>query len=156
MTVELELALGYGCERRGLPAKASYQRWALAALAAARRRGRHALSIRLVDADEGRQLNRDFRGKDYPTNVLSFPADETIDGARLLGDLALCAPVIAREAAEQGKAVRAHHAHLTIHGVLHLLGHDHQDEAGAARMEALEIRILAGLGYANPYEEARP
>ena len=153
MTVELELALGYGCERRGLPAKASYQRWALAALATARRRGRYALSLRVVGADEGQQLNRDFRAKDYPTNVLSFPADETIDGVRLLGDLALCAPVIAREAGEQNKTTRAHHAHLTIHGVLHLLGHDHEGAAAAARMEALEIRILAGLGIANPYEE---
>lgn len=156
MSVELELALGYGCERRGLPAKASYQCWALAALAAARRRGRYALSLRVVGADEGQQLNRDFRAKDYATNVLSFPADETIDGVRLLGDLALCAPVIAREAGEQGKSVRAHHAHLTVHGVLHLLGHDHQDAADAERMEALEIRILASLGYANPYEELRP
>jgi probable rRNA maturation factor len=156
MSAELLLALGYGCERRGLPAKASYQRWALAALAGARRRGRYALSLRLVDAEEGRQLNRDFRAKDYATNVLSFPADETIDGVRLLGDLALCAPVIAREAGEQGKATRAHHAHLTVHGVLHLLGYDHEDEAGAARMEALEIRILAGLGHANPYEELHP
>lgn len=153
MSAELLLALGYGCERRGLPAKASYQRWALAALAGARRRGRYALSLRVVDAEEGRQLNRDFRAKDYATNVLSFPADETIDGVRLLGDLALCAPVIAREAGEQGKTARAHHAHLTVHGVLHLLGHDHEETSGAARMEALEIRILAGLGYANPYEE---
>jgi len=156
MSVELDLALGYGCERRGLPAKVSYQRWSLAALAAARRRGRYALSLRVVGADEGQQLNRDFRAKDYATNVLSFPADETIDGVRLLGDLALCAPVIAREAGEQGKSVRAHHAHLTVHGVLHLLGHDHEDAAGAERMEALEIRILASLGYANPYEELRP
>ena len=156
MSVELVLALGYGCERRGQPAKASYQRWALAALAGARRRGRYALSLRLVGADEGRQLNRDYRGKDYATNVLSFPADETVDGVRLIGDLALCAPVIAREAAEQGKTTLAHHAHLTVHGVLHLLGYDHEDEAGAARMEALEIRILAGLGHANPYEELRP
>lgn len=156
MSVELLLALGYGCERRGLPAKASYQRWALAALAAARRRGRYALSLRVVGANEGRQLNRDFRAKDYATNVLSFPADETINGLRLLGDLALCAPVIAREAGEQGKSARAHHAHLTVHGVLHLLGHDHEDAAAAARMEALEIRILASLGYANPYEELRP
>ncbi|MBK8066974.1 MAG: rRNA maturation RNase YbeY [Rhodanobacteraceae bacterium] len=156
MSVELVLALGYGCERRGLPAKASYQRWALAALAGARRRGCFALSLRLVGADEGRQLNRDYRGKDYATNVLSFPADATMDGQRLIGDLALCAPVIAREAGEQGKSTQAHHAHLTVHGVLHLLGYDHEDAAGAARMEALEIRILAGLGYANPYEEFCP
>ena len=115
-----------------------------------------SISIRLADDAEVHELNRQWRGKDKPTNVLSFPADETVDGVRLIGDLALCAPVIAREAAEQGKTTLAHHAHLTVHGVLHLLGYDHEDEAGAARMEALEIRILAGLGHANPYEELRP
>lgn len=154
MTLELELALGYAASRRGVPARTSFQRWAEAALRSTGRRGRLLLSLRVVDDAEGRQLNRDYRGRDYATNVLSFPADARIDGARLLGDLALCAPVVAREADEQGKPAIAHWAHLTVHGVLHLLGHDHQDAAQAAAMEALEVRILAGLGYANPYEGA--
>ncbi|GMU42069.1 MAG: rRNA maturation RNase YbeY [Xanthomonadales bacterium] len=153
MTLQLELALGYAAPRRGVPARASFQRWAEAALRGARRRGRFALSLRVVDADEGHRLNRDYRGRDYPTNVLSFPADARMDGARLLGDLALCAPVVAREAVEQGKSATAHWAHLTVHGVLHLLGHDHEDAARASTMEALEVRILAGLGLCNPYED---
>ncbi len=144
--------LGYAVPRRGVPAPASFRRWVAAALRGAGRRKAAELSIRLVDAGEGRTLNRDYRGKDYATNVLSFPA-ELPPGVNLplIGDLAICAPVVAREAAEQGKAVREHYAHLTVHGVLHLLGHDHLEDAEAERMEALEIRILAGLGIADPY-----
>lgn len=156
MTLELQLALGYGAPRRGVPARASFQRWAEAALRGARRHGRYALSLRVVDAEEGRQLNHQWRGRDYATNVLSFPAGERIEGLRLLGDIALCAPVVAREAGEQGKPVSAHFAHLTVHGILHLLGHDHETAADAAAMEALEVRILATLGLANPYEDALP
>jgi probable rRNA maturation factor len=115
------------------------------------------VAIRIVGAQEGRALNRHYRGKDYATNVLSFPAD--VDGAGLpkgvklplLGDIVLCAPVIAREAKEQKKPLNAHYAHLTVHGVLHLLGWDHQDEREADCMEALEREILAGLGIADPY-----
>ena len=110
------------------------------------------VSGRITDAKTGRQLNRDFRGKDYATNVLSFPA-EWPPGMRspMLGDLAICAPVVAREAREQGKAVRDHYAHMVIHGTLHLLGYDHIDEAEAERMETLETKLLAGIGIANPY-----
>lgn len=146
------LSVGYAVPRAGLPAPASFRRWVGAALHGARRRKPAELAIRIVDADEGRALNRDYRGKDYATNVLSFPA-ELPPGLKLplIGDLAICAPVVQREAAEQGKAARDHWAHLTVHGVLHLLGYDHIDDTDAHVMEALEIRILATLSIANPY-----
>src|SRR5690606_7773710 len=120
--------------------------------AGARRRRATELSIRIVDDAEARALNRDYRNRDYATNVLSFPADLPPGiTVPLIGDIVLCAPVIAREAQEQGKALGDHYAHLAIHGVLHLLGFDHGTDAEAARMEALETRILAGLGIGNPY-----
>ncbi|MBN8922627.1 MAG: rRNA maturation RNase YbeY [Rhodanobacter sp. 68-29] len=144
--------LGYAVPRVGVPAPASFRRWVEAALRGARRRRPAELSIRIVGVDEGRALNRDYRGKDYATNVLSFEA-ELPPGLRLplIGDMVICAPVVAREAAEQGKCTRDHWAHLTVHGTLHLLGHDHVVEAEAEAMEALETRILAGLGIADPY-----
>lgn len=148
-----DLRVGYGLPRAGLPASASFRRWVIAALTEAGHRDPAELSIRLVEADEGRALNRQYRGRDYATNVLSFPA-ELPPGVPLplLGDIVLCAPVIAREACEQGKPARDHFAHLTIHGVLHLLGHDHEEAAAATAMEVLEIRALATLGIDNPYE----
>ncbi len=148
----LQLHVGYAVPRAGMPAPASFRRWAEAALRAAKRRKPAELSIRIVDVDEGRALNRNYRGKDYATNVLSFPA-ELPPGvtAPLIGDLAICAPVVRREAAEQDKTPRDHWAHLTIHGVLHLLGYDHIDDAEAIIMEALETRVLADLGIADPY-----
>lgn len=155
----LDVAVGYATPRKGLPAATSFRKWAAAALAG---RIREAdVAIRLVDEDEGRALNRHYRGKDYATNVLSFPAElpEGLPaGFRLplLGDLVLCAPVVAREAAEQGKPLNAHYAHLTVHGVLHLLGWDHEDDAEADAMERLEREILAALGIDDPYAgEAR-
>jgi probable rRNA maturation factor len=152
VTAPVSLAVGYAVSRAGLPAPASFRRWVEAALRGARRRKDAELSIRIVDAVEGRALNRDYRGKDYATNVLSCPA-ELPPGVPLplIGDLAICAPVVEREAAEQGKRPRDHWAHLTIHGVLHLLGYDHTEEAEAEAMEALETRILAGLGIPDPY-----
>ena len=110
------------------------------------------LAVRLVDAREGRSLNRHYRGKDYATNVLSFPA-ELPEGVELpvLGDLVICAPVVAREAREQGKRLADHYAHLTVHGALHLLGWDHEDEREAECMEQLEREILATLGIDDPY-----
>lgn len=135
--------------------------WAKAALAAVDRP--HAgITVRVVDALEARALNRDFRGHDRATNVLSFPFAEVPPeavaelGGAYLGDLAICADVVAREAAEQGKAAHAHWAHMVVHGVLHLAGHDHADAAGAAAMEARERAILARLGFPDPYEAPAP
>lgn len=148
----LDLSVSYGLPRRGVPAPASFRRWAEAALRGARRRRPAALAIRLVDRDEGRALNHRYRGRDQATNVLSFPAEPPpgID-LPLIGDLAICVPVVEREAHEQGKPAAAHWAHMTVHGVLHLLGYDHVEDAEAERMEALETRILAGLGLPDPY-----
>jgi probable rRNA maturation factor len=154
--VRLDVAVGYATPRAGVPAAVSFRRWVAAAL-----EGRILeadLAIRLVGEDEGRALNRHYRGKDYATNVLSFPAD-IAEGVKLpkgvklplMGDLVLCVPVIAREAAEQHKPVAHHYAHLTVHGVLHLLGMDHQDEREAECMEQLEREILAELGIEDPY-----
>ena len=155
--VRLDLAIGYALPRVGIPAAVSFRRWVAAALAG---RIREAdLAIRLVDVEEGRALNRHYRGKDYATNVLSFPA-ELPEGLPkgvklpLLGDLVICAPVVAREAREQGKPLNAHYAHLTVHGCLHLLGWDHEDPREAEAMEQLERDILAGLGLPDPYLDA--
>ena len=150
----LEVAVSYACPRRGVPAPVSFRRWVAAALAS---RVREAdLSIRIVGEDEGRALNRHYRGKDYATNVLSFPAERPPGLPKharfpLLGDLVICAPVVAREAAEQGKPVAAHYAHLTVHGVLHLLGWDHEHDKDAEAMEQLEREVLAELGLPDPY-----
>ncbi len=156
--VRLDVGVSYALPRAGLPAAASFRKWVAAALAG---RIREAdLAIRLVDADEGQALNRHYRGKDYATNVLSFPADVPEGLPKnvkfpLLGDLVICAPVVAREAAEQGKALKDHYAHLTVHGVLHLLGWDHEDDKEAEAMEQLEREILADLGIADPYAGER-
>ena len=136
---------------RGVPAKRSFQSW-IDAVPALRRRRRAEVNLLIVGARAGRRFNREFRGRDYATNVLSFRYDpQRGEPPGLLGDIVICAPVVAREAREQGKAVRDHYAHLTVHGVLHLLGYDHQDDAAAERMERLETRILASLGIADPY-----
>jgi probable rRNA maturation factor len=112
------------------------------------------LVIRLVDEAEGRQLNRDFRAQDRPTNVLSFPFEAPAEVAMpLLGDLVICAQVVAREALEQGKEPRAHWAHMVVHGVLHLLGYDHQSDSDAQRMEGLERDILRNLHFPDPYKD---
>ena len=156
--VRLDVAVGYAVPRKGVPAAVSFRRWVAAALDG---RIREAdLAIRIVGAREGRALNRHYRGKDYATNVLSFPAElpEGLpEGVRmpLLGDLVICAPVVAREAKEQRKPLAAHYAHLTVHGVLHLLGWDHEDDKEAEAMEQLEREILADLGIADPYAGER-
>ncbi len=115
-----------------------------------------SISVRLVNEDEGRQLNQDYRNKDYATNVLSFPASvpESIKGQLEqvpLGDIVICPAVVSREAKEQNKQESAHWAHLLLHGILHLLGYDHEDEDNAAVMEQHEINALQMLGIENPY-----
>ncbi len=143
----------------GLPAADQVQRWAeTAARLAGGASGE--IVIRIVDEAESQALNHDYRGKNSPTNVLSFPFElpegmpeqmRAELGEGIIGDIAICAPVVEREAKDQGKAAEAHWAHMVIHGVLHLLGHDHVEDAGAEIMEAMEIRALSELGYPNPY-----
>ena len=150
--VRLDVSVEYALPRLGLPAAVSFRKWVAAAL---KGRIREAdLAIRIVGTPEGRALNRHYRGKDYATNVLSFPA-ELPEGVKLplLGDLVLCAPVIAREAKEQKKPLAAHYAHMTVHGALHLLGWDHDNDRDAECMERLEREILADLGVEDPYVE---
>lgn len=135
------------------PDDAAFRRWC--ELALRQRSADSEMTIRLVDEAEGRELNNTYRHKDYATNVLSFPADvpdELLD-IPLLGDLVICVPVVEREAAEQGKALEAHWAHLVIHGCLHLLGYDHIEDDEAEEMEALERTLLAELGHPDPYAD---
>jgi probable rRNA maturation factor len=138
------------CSDDEAPEPHSIQCWVEAAIAD--RKDEAELSIRIVGTDEAAELNTQYRGKQGPTNVLSFPADllEVVP-LPLLGDIVLCAPLILKEAQEQGKSAQAHWAHLIIHGTLHLLGYDHIDEADAAQMEALETSILGSLNYPAPY-----
>ncbi len=146
------VAIQFATSRAGRPAPATLRRWALAVLAMTGTPG--AVTLRVVDADEGAALNRAWRGKRKPTNVLSFPL-ATPPGVPVpqLGDIVVCAPVVEREANEQGKPVRAHWAHMMVHGLLHLAGHDHQATDEAVAMERLEIDLLAQLGYPNPYHD---
>ena len=148
--IQLDVAVSYGLPRAGLPASSTFRRWVAAALEG--RILRADLAIRLVDEREGQCLNRHYRGKPHATNVLSFPA-ELPKGVKLplLGDIVLCAPVIESEAREQRKPLAAHYAHLTVHGVLHLLGFDHNVARDADAMEKIEREILAGLGLPDPY-----
>ncbi|MDR2212023.1 MAG: rRNA maturation RNase YbeY [Pseudomonadales bacterium] len=148
VTVDLQNHSG----SREVPLRRQFKHWALAALAAvAPERAVNRLSIRLVDENESAQLNGQYRHKSGPTNVLSFPLPPQLQESPELGDLAICAQVVEREAREQGKRGDAHWAHLTVHGVLHLRGYDHEVEAEARVMEALETRILQQLGYPDPY-----
>ena len=146
LTVQRAVATG------GLPVRSTLRRWLSRAL-----RRDAMVTVRFVGAAEGRRLNREFRGKDYATNVLTFvyaaaAAPAAARGpAPLNGDIALCVPVLRREARAAKKTLRAHCAHLVIHGALHLQGYDHEQEGEATEMEALETAILRGLGYADPY-----
>ena len=151
----LDLSVQYACNRDGVPSRVEFRRWLRAAEPGAAR-----VTVRIVDEDEARELNRDYRGKDYATNVLTFAYGEGDDmplpeGLPLMGDLVLCRQVVEREAAEQGKALDAHYAHLSVHGMLHLQGFDHLEDAEADEMEARERQILADLGYADPYAGER-
>ena len=145
----LEVDIQRATEASGQPNDESLRRWA--GLALPDKPG-HELTIRLVDDDESRSLNHEYRGKNYPTNVLSFPSDLPPElNIPLLGDLVICVPVVLREAAEQNKTPDAHWAHMVIHGCLHLLGYDHMEDAEAEEMENLERHLLAELGIADPY-----
>ena len=141
---ELRLSVQYPDGKDGAPTRPQVRRWARAACATAAE-----VTVRFVGTDEGRQLNRDYRGRDYATNVLSFPYES---GERICGDLVLCLPVVEREAREQGKSPEAHFAHMVVHGMLHLQGYDHETgHNDAERMEAVERKILSDLGYHDPY-----
>lgn len=137
------------------PDKGLFLQWigaALADVATTADSGDAELSVRIVDEAEMIELNHRFRNKDQTTNVLSFPADVLPElEIALLGDIAICAAVIEREAQQQGKSLDAHYAHISIHGALHLAGYDHIKDSDAEQMEALEIRILKSLGYNDPY-----
>lgn len=137
-----------------VPSEQQFQLWASAALAEVNEDCE--LSIRLVDEAESAELNNDYRGKNSPTNVLSFPFESPVPlEPMLLGDLVLCVPVVEREAIEQNKAIDNHWAHLIVHGCLHLLGYDHIEDDEAELMESLEISILQKLDINNPYLEQR-
>jgi probable rRNA maturation factor len=144
--VSLEVVLRYRTRRPWAPGPSSLRRWAR--LAAGERRGE--LGIRVVGRREGRQLNERWRGRAYATNVLSFPAAAELSG-RQIGDIVVCAPVVAREAREQGKTLAAHWAHMIVHGTLHLVGFDHARAKDARLMEGRERALLARIGIADPY-----
>jgi probable rRNA maturation factor len=140
----LNLSVQYACNADGLPSRTQVRQWARAAL-----EGGGQVTVRYVDAEEGQVLNNDYRGKNYATNVLSFVYE---NDPLTVGDLVICAPVVVREAGEQKRALEAHHAHLVVHGMLHLQGYDHETStADAEIMEQKEKEILAGLGYPDPY-----
>jgi len=159
----LSIETQFAARRPWVPAAAALRQWASAAHGAALARGGRAgrrtvlpdaatVCIRVVGARASRRLNREYRGKDKPTNVLSFPASATErELAGSLGDLAICAPVVAAEARAQRKPPAAHWAHMVVHGVLHLHGFDHHSPREARAMEGLEVEILRGFGYQNPY-----
>jgi probable rRNA maturation factor len=154
---DTEIEVQYAVGRAGIPHPASLRAWAQAALAQARtgRRRAQSVTLRIVAMAEGRKLNRQWRGKDKPTNVLSFPSGTPMapgDEPESLGDIVICAPVIRREAADQGKTSRAHWAHMVVHGILHLLGYDHESNQDAEVMERLERTLLARAGFPDPYQ----
>lgn len=137
----------------GLPSEADFQRWVDGVIPSFQQEAE--LTIRLVDEAESHELNMTYRGKDRPTNVLSFPFEcpPEIDDFPLLGDLVICRQVVEKEATEQKKTVEEHWAHMVVHGCLHLLGYDHIEDDEAEEMEALEVELLAAMNYANPYQD---
>jgi probable rRNA maturation factor len=151
MKLDLDIDVAEGLE--GVPEPDQFERWLSVTLSKVRADRDAEISIMVVSEAVSRELNHQYRSKDKPTNVLSFPADipDYVE-SNLLGDLVICAPVVIREASEQNKPLEHHWAHLTIHGCLHLLGYDHIDEADAEVMEQLEIQLLAELDIPNPYE----
>lgn len=149
--MKLRLDVQYACKHRGLPGRAAFAKWARAALSGVRRVNLD-LAVRIVGNAESARLNARYRGKHGPTNVLSFPCDDPLGRRRgLLGDIVICAPVVAREAGAQNKVETAHWAHMLVHAIMHLRGYDHATGAGAKTMEAREIRVLKRLGFPDPY-----
>ncbi|OIO10702.1 MAG: rRNA maturation RNase YbeY [Gallionellaceae bacterium CG1_02_60_325] len=140
---KMSLSVQYASQAKNLPTRQQFRRWIKVALEREVR-----MVLRIVGEAEGRALNRDYRGKDYATNVLTFVYDDTTP---LAGDLVICAPVVAREAKEQGKDLLAHYEHLTLHAALHLQGYDHQKQREAERMEARETALMKKLRYPAPY-----
>lgn len=140
---KLSLMVQYVSKFPETPNRHHFRKWVKAALVQSAE-----IVIRIVDQEEGLSLNQRFRGKAYPTNVLTFTYD---DSSPLAGDIVLCAPVVIREAQEQHKSIDAHYAHLTIHGVLHLQGYDHETDLEAVDMEQLESQLMTQLGYPDPY-----
>ncbi len=147
--MKVEIEVQNATSLTAVPSSQQFERWASAAL---RKHGDAEVLIRLVDRQESRRLNDQYRHENIATNVLSFPADLPEEvGLALLGDIIICAPIVVEEARDQHKTAEAHWAHLAIHGILHLLGHDHQAEEEASEMESLETRILQSLGFPDPY-----
>ena len=145
MEKSFKLMVQYATDSTDIPTRPKFRRWVKAALTQGAE-----IVLRIVDEAEGCELNHQFRNKDYATNVLTFFYDDT---QPLTGDIVLCAPVVSKEAQQQHKNLIAHYAHLTVHGILHLQGYDHIEEAEAVVMEQLETQILARLGYDDPYTE---
>ncbi|RLV60127.1 rRNA maturation RNase YbeY [Parashewanella curva] len=150
--MKLDVDLQLACDASNLPSQAEFELWASTAIQ--HHMSVAELTIRIVEAEESQQLNHQYRNKDKPTNVLSFPfeAPEGID-LPLLGDLIICADVVKKEAEEQNKPLQAHWAHMVVHGCLHLLGYDHIDDNEAEEMESLETELIESLGFENPYKE---
>jgi probable rRNA maturation factor len=148
--VSLELELQIATKQDKIPSKDSFESWCKAALR--EEQGQVEMVIRLVDESEIQELNREYRGKDRPTNVLSFNSNiPAFMESHLLGDLVICAPVVLHEAREQDISEEGHWAHMVVHGTLHLLGYDHQNESDAQAMEQLEKEVMTGLGFPDPY-----
>lgn len=152
-----EIDVQYAIEKSSsLPSEVQISTWVNSALSRHETDG--GLTVRITDEAEITELNRDYRNQDKPTNVLSFPMDLSVElseeiGISMLGDIIICAPVVEREAAEQNKPLQSHWAHMVIHGTLHLLGYDHIEDEEAEEMESLEIEIMHGLGYKDPYQQ---
>lgn len=154
MSIKVDIQRAARVAAADMPLAREFRVWVRAALAP--RRHDAELTLRVVDEEESAYLNKTYRGKPGPTNVLSFAAEISPEvPVALLGDLVICAPVVLREADEQHKPAQAHWAHMTVHGCLHLLGYDHQTARAARAMEMLEIEVLGQLGFSNPYAGVR-
>jgi len=148
--VTIEVDIQYATDFMNCPDAATIQQWVVAALENSKKS--HSLSLKIIDEDEMKMLNFYYRQKQKPTNVLSFPCQlpDEVRG-NMLGDIAICAPIVNQEAIQQAKPLQAHFAHMVVHGVLHLLGFDHENDQDANKMESLEVTILESLGFKDPY-----